>query len=253
MDNMPILKAKSKDKEGIPQEFWQTNVNLQWHDPRNEMSRQNKNRQEMSHQDLKLQELSSEIFGKARLTNCSTNNPRADLLSTEDDYLQTDSSLNPNLRQERVTSERMTAFERFAHNLGDSDQNFLSQSVQDGPPPMPMEEDPRTVPRRRQEKNFSDLFGTQMGERKDIRDREEITATRNCSYLDTRTEIAVRNKEHWRPGQSDVLGEDLKERPKVDALRKARLPNDPLPSSLSSSQSSPGALVQPLKVFVFSG
>jgi len=60
------------------------------------------------------------------------------------------------------------------------------------------EDDPDTMQRRRQEKCFSDLFGTQMGERKDTRGkREEVLGTHGCSFLDTRGEIAQRNKSHW--------------------------------------------------------
>lgn len=222
-DPMPVTKAGYK-VEAIPQEFWQTNVNLQWHDPRNEMSRQNKNRnQEMGAQELKLQELSSEIFGKARLKNCSTNNPGADLLAAEADYLQTDSSLNPNARQERLNQNGQspsTAYNRFTSNLADSNLSTMEKAGGEYPPPMPREEDPSTVPRRRQEKNFSDLLGYQMGERRDIKVREEITGTGVCSFLDSRAETAARNKQHWRPGQSDVQGTDLRERPHVDTLRK---------------------------------
>lgn len=222
-DSMPLLRAGSKDKASIPQEFWQTNVNLQWHDPRNELSRQNKNKNEnMCAQELKLQELSSEIFGKARLRNASTNNPGADLLSTEVDFLKEDSSMNPKFRQERTQQEvyESSAYNRFAQNLADSNRNSLSQAGQDYPPPLPAEEDPRNAPRRRQEKNFSDLFGTEMGARKEIRGREEVNGTRACSFLDTRSEIATRNKEHWRPDQCDVAGNDLQERPNVDQRRK---------------------------------
>jgi len=221
-DPMPVLKAGGKDHSTIPQEFWQTSVNLQWHDPRNELSRQNKNRnKEMGAQELKLQEMSSEIFGKVRMKNSSTDRPGADLLSTEADYLQVDSALNPNLRQERnPEQQQVSAYDRFTQNLSSSNQNTMTKADQAAPPPMPYEEDPNTIPRRRQEKNFSDLFGTQMGERREIRGREEVIGARTCSFLDTRSEIAARNKEHWRPGHSDVEGPDLKERPKVSNLRK---------------------------------
>lgn len=222
-DVMPVLKSSGKDlkKEVIPQEFWYTDVNLQWHDPRNEMSRQNKNQnQEMSHQELKLKELSSEIFGASRMLNCSTNTPGADLLITEDDYLQVDSALNPYIREDRQKSEQLTAFDRFSHNLTSTALARDAGQIETAAPSVPLEEDPITIPRRRQEKNFSDLFGTQMGERRNINSREEITGTRTCSYLDARSEIAARNMDHWRPSQSDLQGQEMKERPHVDALRK---------------------------------
>jgi len=196
-------------------------VNLQWHDPRNEMSRYEKNRNEnLSAQDLKLQEMSSELFGKERITNCSTNRPGADLLPTEADYLRTDSSLNPNLRQERHVPQPANAKGRFAQNLADSNLNTMPQANQAYPPPIEQNEDPSGGARRREEKNFSDIFETKMGERRVVNSREEVLGTRTCSFLDTRSEIAARNKEKWRVPQSDLQGTSLKERPNVSALRK---------------------------------
>jgi len=59
--------------------------------------------------------------------------------------------------------------------------------------------------RRRGEKNFSDLFGCEMGERKNVRgNREEFLGTGNCSFLDARGEIATRNKEHWKVDQGET-------------------------------------------------
>lgn len=222
-DPMPVTRAGGKDVT-IPQEFWQTSVNLQWHDPRNELSRQNKAaRDNFGAQDLKLKEMSSEIFGKERLAYPSTQRPGADLLSAEVDQLQVDSSLNPNLRDERASQLRQqeTAHSRFAQNLANSEQSSLQRSEGYVEAPLPPQDDPQSMQRRRQEKNFSDLFGTQMGERRDFRGkREEMTATRTASFLDTRTEIASRNKGHWRPGQAELEGADFKEAPNVSNLRK---------------------------------
>lgn len=218
---MPVLQSGYKDAT-IPQEFWHTDVNLQWHDPRNELSRQNKNRnKELGAQELKLQELSSEIFGKARIKNCSTENPGADLLSSEADYLQHDSALNLNLRSERQQVPfNQSAFDRKSLNLANSNQNTLTQADQGPPVSITRDEDPSSMPRRRQEKNFSDLFDTQMGERRQIQGREEVIGTRTCSFLDTRSEIAARNTERWRPAHSDLQGSDIREHANVSTLRK---------------------------------
>jgi len=67
----------------------------------------------------------------------------------------------------------------------------------------PVAEDPDTLYRRRTEKNFSDLFGTKMGERKKIDSRMEVTGSKNCSFLDSRSEIARRNENKWRPDDDD--------------------------------------------------
>lgn len=195
-------------------------MNLQWHDTRNDAARQNKNRNaDLDAQELKLHELSSEIFGKARLRNCSTNNPGADLMASEADHLRLDSALNPHLRQERKMQAQSNAFDRVQSNLAASNQNTIPRPEQAAPPPIRSEEDPSTLPRRRQEKNFSDLFGTQMGERRDIKDREEVLGTHSCSFLDSRSEIATRNKAGWRASHADVQGADQNERPNVASLR----------------------------------
>lgn len=60
------------------------------------------------------------------------------------------------------------------------------------------------MPRRRGEKNFSDLFGTDMGQRREVRNREEVIGSNNCSFLDAKGEIAVRNQGHWRPEQESA-------------------------------------------------
>lgn len=58
------------------------------------------------------------------------------------------------------------------------------------------EEDPGTAHRRRQEKNFSELFGSQntRGEREKVRQRRDVTATAGCHFLDSRVEASDRNQ-----------------------------------------------------------
>lgn len=65
------------------------------------------------------------------------------------------------------------------------------------------QEDPGTMDRRRGEKNFSDLFGTQMHPRQEDQGRHELTATRTCSFLDTRGEIASRNQGKWKNADNE--------------------------------------------------
>merc|ERR1719335_1063362 len=59
--------------------------------------------------------------------------------------------------------------------------------------PRPQEYNPEN-PRRRTEKNFSDIFGVNYGDRQPIMQRQEATATQSCGWLDARSEIASRNK-----------------------------------------------------------
>jgi hypothetical protein len=218
---IPVVKAGGKDK-AIPKEFWQTSVNLQWSDTRSEFCRQRdiKDRH-MGAQELKLQELSSEIFGKERMTDVSTRNPGGELLSQEWDRLQTDSTNEPYVKHNQ-TRQLPSAHTRFCQNLGDSQENTMPLPKETGGYPKPVpQEDPSTLSRRRHEKNFSDLFDTRMGERKEVRGkREEVIGTANACFLDTRVEIGGRNKDHWKPNQAEVSGPYFKEPPNVSHLRK---------------------------------
>jgi len=211
----PVIHAAGKD-ESIPKEFWSTSTTLQWHDTRNEQCRgrnQAVDRQGLGAQELKLQELSSEVFGKARLVEASTatRTARHELMPDSADYLRVDSALHaPKMSQppegeRRPAAAAAEARARLHQNLASSANN--SMPVPEGAPQGPIEvpplgDDPSNVDRRRQEKNFSDLFGAQMGERREVRgSREEVTGSHTCSFLDTRCEIANRNKEHWRQDQ----------------------------------------------------
>jgi len=236
-----VVKASGKDHDTIPKEFWSTSTTLQWHDTRNEQCRnKNKgvNRQGYCAQDMKRQELSSEIFGTERKTDASTTMPKTELLSDSADYLRTDSALHDRKRCEElgdnpngVSESRM----RMHKNLSSSMNNTVPIHEASHQAPLPRqriqgEDDPDTMQRRRQEKSFSDLFGTQMRERKDMRgNREEVLATHGCSFLDTRGEIAQRNKSHWKHAEdaspanrmeaqlnSTLFGHESPQKPSLD-------------------------------------
>jgi len=204
-----VVKAAGKDR-AIPKEFWATSVNLQWHDTRNEQLRDRGHgagRNGLDAQERKRQELSSEVFGKERLIDASTKAPRQELLAETADHLRTDSALlPPSDRPEGPAEQSHAARARLHRNLASSEHNTMPRSVTQSQAPLespPAGDDPSNMDRRRQEKNFSDLFDTQMGERKDTKHREEITAAQTCSFLDTRSEIAARNKSNWRSDQAD--------------------------------------------------
>mmetsp|Transcript_54030 Transcript_54030/g.94893 ORF Transcript_54030/g.94893 Transcript_54030/m.94893 type:complete len:471 (-) Transcript_54030:124-1536(-) len=227
-DAMPVVRAGGKDQH-VPKEFWQTSVKLEWHDPRNELSRHkgmHRERGQMGAQDLKYQELSSELFGKDRNMELSEKDPRASSHAQWVDPLLVDSSLDKTAsKSAKFKNSASTSYRRFAHNLSTTEENTMfapdSHGVPEAPFSFQAQEDPANMGRRRQEKNFSDLFGTQMGERRELRgNREEVTGTRTCSFLDTRSEIAARNNAHWRPDLTEVDGMDLKEPATVSSLRK---------------------------------
>lgn len=206
----PVVKAAEKERETIPKEFWATSTTLQWHDTRNERCRSGNqvDRQSMAAQELKRQELSSEMFGKARLTEPSDTkaSARKQLMPDSADYLRLDSSLHaPKPGQSPTNGQE--ARSRLHQNLASSVHNTMPAPEHDQQGPIqvpPQGDDPSNMPRRRQEKNFSDLFGAQMGERKEVRGhREEVTGTQTLSFLDPRCEIANRNKEHWRGDEVD--------------------------------------------------
>jgi hypothetical protein len=130
-----------------------------------------------------------------------------ELLSESADYLLTDSALHDLRRTETADQNSNGVSEsrkRMHKNLCSSTNNTVPThpAANQGPVPRQRnqgEDDPSTLQRRRQEKSFSDLFGTQMGERREIRgQREEVLGTHGCSFLDTRGEIAQRNKNHWK-------------------------------------------------------
>mmetsp|Transcript_42660 Transcript_42660/g.110286 ORF Transcript_42660/g.110286 Transcript_42660/m.110286 type:complete len:486 (+) Transcript_42660:74-1531(+) len=200
-----VVRASGRDSEAIPKEFWNCSVNLQWHDTRNEQCRQRGQaaREGRSAQECKRHEFSSEIFGKPRNTTASTSNAKQELLADTANPLECDSALFG--RKEEHGHHR----ERMQRNLTNSVQSTMARQEPVEAAPMVENEAPAGRDRRRQEKNFSDLFGTEMRERRAIYEREEILCANNCSFLDSRGEIASRNKQHWR--QADGAASDHKQ------------------------------------------
>jgi hypothetical protein len=199
-----VRAANHKSKDGdIPKEFWQTSVNLQWHDIRHQHSRHSRN-SEVAHKEMKRQELSSEVFGKERMLEPSTQAPRQELLAETAHIMEKDSHFDvrhqPHMGGVRggyPAADRPK--DKFHGNLWHSPLNTLGTISQRPEVAAPLEdEDPNTLGRRRQEKNFSDIFGVQMGERGQVTQRTEITASRTCSFLDARSEIASRNQNRWK-------------------------------------------------------
>lgn len=198
---MPVVHANFQDDGAIPKEFHRNSVNLQWHDPRNEICRNRERGQESEDADARTrmrQEMSSEVFGTTRQTTQSTTAPGRELLSMHQNVLSHDSSLQQT--SGASPPQDFDSQQRFARNLTASDPaNFGARGYapEEIPQPVAME-DPATLSRRRGEKNFSDLFGSAMPERREIGSRADVQATRTCSVLDPKGEIGVRNAEKWR-------------------------------------------------------
>jgi hypothetical protein len=212
---MHVVRASQKDDVAIPKEFWGTSVNLHWSDPRIEMSRRKNHeiadRSGIDAKACKMQELSSEMFGKERLTNVSTTSPKDELLAETLDRLHFDSSFE---RRTAAKNGDRDASSRKVQNLSNSQHNTLpgvSQEYPLSPREVPHKEehdgDADARQRRRTEKNYSNLFNSEMAPRQEVRGkREEIIGAANSSYLDTRCEIGHRNKSHWGRGEEEGDG-----------------------------------------------
>eukprot|EP00929_Paragymnodinium_shiwhaense_P067774 TRINITY_DN34079_c0_g1_i2.p1 TRINITY_DN34079_c0_g1~~TRINITY_DN34079_c0_g1_i2.p1 ORF type:complete len:476 (+),score=103.95 TRINITY_DN34079_c0_g1_i2:79-1428(+) len=224
-DAIRVVQAQGRDGT-IPREFWATSVNVNWHDPRNEISRARETPSERSAQDKKINELSSEIFGKERLLTASASQ-RGELLADTAHVLQKDTSLD---RTAGRRDPAASANRRFHGNLRHSDNNThahatVTQEAKDVGPARE-DENPAFRARRRQEKNFSDLFDVQMAERQDLNKRGDIVHSHTCSFLDTRSEIAVRNQTGWR-SEAAASAQDRAEAERRSALFNGEPPMRP--------------------------
>lgn len=207
---IPVSHANRRDRECMPKEFWHTTSNLEWHDTRHEAcrDRQSGRRQNLTAEEMKRQDMSSEIFGKPRMTDSSASklDARRDLMADSADGLAYDSNLHRKNGYSyddpsKYEASAQDARERFHQNMGCSARNTMTQGSPQRPQQAPPveDQDPANYGRRRGEKNFSDLFGAQMGERRDMRgQREEVLASDNCRVFDFSSEIAARNKAHWK-------------------------------------------------------
>eukprot|EP00747_Dinoflagellata_sp_TGD_P206622 gnl/TRDRNA2_/TRDRNA2_80314_c0_seq1.p1 gnl/TRDRNA2_/TRDRNA2_80314_c0~~gnl/TRDRNA2_/TRDRNA2_80314_c0_seq1.p1 ORF type:complete len:477 (-),score=84.78 gnl/TRDRNA2_/TRDRNA2_80314_c0_seq1:108-1481(-) len=225
-DVLRVVKANRDNDNAIPREFKQTSINLQWHDQRNEISRTRCQPQDTTAAEKKRMDMSSEIFGKERMIQASTGAAKQELRSEQCDSLGMDSVLDRRDlghkyegRPAPELEDAVRAHHRHAKNLAGT----LGEQHPDRLPAEP-QEDPNNFDRRRTEKNYSELFGSQMGQRQDIRStcgREELHGTRTCSFLDSRSEIAVRNKDRWRGDRAhEATAADEGKSVRLDNMRK---------------------------------
>jgi hypothetical protein len=148
------------------------------------------------------------VFGNQRNVQPSTHAPRQELLAETAHIMEKDSSLDPRQQPRHRgvrgngypegNQQRSNHTEAKHNNLWHSPLNTMSGAQRPDNGPAVVDEDPSNLGRRHQEKNFSDIFGTQMAGRSQVGQRHEITGARTCSFLDTRSEIAARNQNNWR-------------------------------------------------------
>lgn len=211
----PVVRSSRQDRHSIPKEFWSTSVNLQWHDTRNERCREQAESKSggMAADEKYRHEMSSEVLGKDRVYNASTTDAGTELLSQDMDHLLVDSQLHDGAQSASPSPEK--ARERLQRNLHKSDRNTMNgPKLSDCPELSPgdfADEDPNNKSRRRKEKNFSDMFGAEMGERQENpQRRSDILASSNCYVLDTRSEIAARNRYGLWQDRPDATATDRK-------------------------------------------
>uniref|UniRef100_A0A7S1AUS7 Uncharacterized protein n=1 Tax=Noctiluca scintillans TaxID=2966 RepID=A0A7S1AUS7_NOCSC len=123
--NEQAREVRSSGEDGrIPHEFWATNSNLTWSDPRNEMSRRrNPGYGDMEAAEKKRQDLSSEIFGSSRRTQPSTQAPRDEIMA-QTNLLNQDSALHRHAQE----PEAQSASDRQQRNIAGSRCNPMKYS-----------------------------------------------------------------------------------------------------------------------------
>jgi len=199
-DVMQVVRHAKENREGIPREMWacpdvflskkKEDGRFGWKDERNQITRSvNRGDTNITANEAKHYELSSSLFDHDRLkSNPSTGPPiqKRILLPSSAHFLAEDSSRATNA----LAPETSNAQTRFHSNLEVSQESSIPVSRH----PMSPRQHAVENPRRRNEKNFSDLFESQMAPPKKVGQRSEASATQNCSWLDSRSEICFRNK-----------------------------------------------------------
>mmetsp|Transcript_14315 Transcript_14315/g.25726 ORF Transcript_14315/g.25726 Transcript_14315/m.25726 type:complete len:425 (+) Transcript_14315:83-1357(+) len=196
------IAFEKRDQGFIPKEFWETSVGLQWHDVRNQLCRDKaheRQRQPMGAKELKRNELSSELFNRARMTEASTTAARSEIMAETADYLQVDSALHARGSRQQPSAPG----DRYHANLATSNTNTMQRPEapdQAAPPSYQKGQDYSGRPSNVSTRNYSDLFGAEMGMREPgPTERQDVTQSQTCSFLDARGEIAARRKDHWQP------------------------------------------------------
>jgi len=223
------------DAQFIPKEFWQTSVDLKWHDVRNERCRHKSHAAERTNldaKDKKLREMSSELFQKERLVNRSME--KSDLVADGTDYLAVDSSLHENHENGgRGTQKRHSASQRVQANLAASGYNSLPQPEA----PEATGGYAQDVPRKagKEMRNFSDLFGSELGRReKASQPRQDVIGASTFNFLDHRGEIESARKEGTRLSGAETPA-NRKEAEMASTLHGHKTPRNQKPMELQEA------------------
>jgi hypothetical protein len=187
-EDVPDIHALKETS--IPREYWKSDVNLHWADPRNELNRSRAVAhppEETSARGRATFEMSSELFDWERMTNVSTQHPTKEILSCAEHFL----APQPDHMTETGAKD---AGERMRMNLEESKASFFKRETSPEPKSVVANENPDGAARRRNEKNFSDMFETSMPERHKVKQRCGASDSMSLSWLDARAEVEAREK-----------------------------------------------------------
>jgi hypothetical protein len=183
-ENLPSVHAHQE--ENIPREYWKSDVNLHWADPRNELNRAKQGADPKSAKGRAAYERSSELFDWERMTTVSTMHPAKEIQSCTEHFLA-------NAETPHMTDAK-NAHGRLRMNLDESNESSFKRATSPEPSKEIANENPEHTERRRKEKNFSDLFECEMPERSKVKQRSGASDSMSLSWLDARAEVEARER-----------------------------------------------------------
>jgi hypothetical protein len=183
-EDLPSVHAHQE--ESIPREYWKSDVNLHWADPRNELNRARPKPDPKSAKGRAAYERSSELFDWDRMTTVSTMHPAQEIQSVSEHFLA-------NAETPHIIAAK-DAHDRLRMNLDESNESSFKRTHSPEPTKEIANENPEHFERRRKEKNFSDLFETEMKERTKVKQRSGASDSMSLSWLDARAEVEARER-----------------------------------------------------------
>merc|ERR1719502_2504218 len=182
--DLPSVHATHE--ENIPREYWKSDVNLHWADPRNELNRAKPKPDPKSAKGRAAYERSSELFDWERMTTVSTMHPGKEIQSCTEHFLA--NSESPHI------IDAKDAHGRLRMNLDESNESSFKRTNSPEPTKEIPNENPEHIDRRRKEKNFSDIFECEMPERAKVKQRTGASDCMSLSWLDARAEVEARER-----------------------------------------------------------
>jgi hypothetical protein len=183
-EDLPSVHALHE--ESIPREYWKSDVNLHWADPRNELNRAKHKPDPKNARGRAAYERSSELFDWERMTTLSTMHPAKEIQSCTEHFLGNDEKVHQ--------TDAKDAHGRLRMNLDESQESSFKRTNSPEPTKEIPNENPEHFERRRKEKNFSDIFECEMPERTKVKQRSGASESMSLSWLDARAEVEARER-----------------------------------------------------------